>query len=102
MNRKNLARVTLVVLPFLLALVVDLVLVASFTDRLPARPATHFAAGGEANGYTDRSTFVLLISLLPVLLGAIWSFMAVRGSSTAGRTTGSSRAGTRPRPSSAT
>lgn len=79
MNRKNLGRVALVALPFLLSLVVDLALFAAFRDRLPSRPASRFAADGAADSYVDLSTFMLITALLPVLLGALWSYMAVKG-----------------------
>ncbi|WP_031083121.1 DUF1648 domain-containing protein, partial [Streptomyces sp. NRRL WC-3549] len=79
MNTKKLARAAVVALPFLLVLILDLVLAVALRDRLPTRLATHFSASGEANGYSGRTSFLVVTVLLPFLLGACWTYMAVRG-----------------------
>ncbi|SCD29407.1 Protein of unknown function [Streptomyces sp. BpilaLS-43] len=79
MNPKKLGRAVLVALPFLVVLILALVLAGTLSDRLPGRLATHFSATGEANGYTGRTTFLALTALVPALLGACWTYMAVRG-----------------------
>ncbi|MFD4020710.1 DUF1648 domain-containing protein [Streptomyces sindenensis] len=79
MTSKNLGRVALAALPFLLALFIDLTLYAAVEDRLPDRLAVHFDAGGSADGFMSLDAY--LLSTLPSLLvlGALWAFIAVRG-----------------------
>ncbi|WP_326699761.1 DUF1648 domain-containing protein [Streptomyces sp. NBC_01754] len=79
MNRTKTGRAILAALPFLLALILALVLAATLGDRLPARMATHFSVNGEADGYTSRTTFLVITALVPLLSGACWSFMVGRG-----------------------
>ncbi|MEV0488605.1 DUF1648 domain-containing protein [Streptomyces atratus] len=79
MNRKNVGRASLVALPFLLALVVDLVLLAAFRDRLPGQLASHFEAGGQANGHAGRTSYALVDVVLLVVTGAVWAAMVVKG-----------------------
>ncbi|MGW1108150.1 DUF1648 domain-containing protein [Streptomyces sp. NPDC002540] len=79
MMRKNLGRATLVALPFLLALVADLVLFAAFRDRLPGQPASHFRADGRANGYMGQTGHVVVDVLLFAVIGTLWTLMVVRG-----------------------
>ncbi|SBV01580.1 hypothetical protein YW5DRAFT_06702 [Streptomyces sp. Ncost-T6T-1] len=79
MTRKNLGRVTLAALPFVLALLIDLTLYAGIKDRLPDRLAVHFDAGGSANGYTSFSSYLLYTLPSLLVLGALWAFIAVKG-----------------------
>ncbi|MFE7392075.1 DUF1648 domain-containing protein [Streptomyces sp. NPDC057582] len=78
MNRKNVGRATLVALPFLLALIVDLALLAAFRDRLPGQLASHFEAGGQANGHVGRTSYVLVTVVLFVVTGALWATTMVK------------------------
>ncbi|MEU9620269.1 DUF1648 domain-containing protein [Streptomyces sp. NPDC048155] len=79
MKRKNLGRATLVALPFLLALVMDLALLAAFRDRLPDRLASHFGADGRANGHMGPRGHAVADVLLFVVTGVLWTLMVVRG-----------------------
>ncbi|MFF2325296.1 MULTISPECIES: DUF1648 domain-containing protein [unclassified Streptomyces] len=79
MMRKNVGRATLVVLPFLLALGVDLVLLAVFRDRLPAQLASHFRADGQADGHAGQVWYVVTGVLLFAVTGVLWGLMATRG-----------------------
>ncbi|MYR95594.1 MULTISPECIES: DUF1648 domain-containing protein [unclassified Streptomyces] len=79
MTRKNLGRATLAALPFVLALLVDLILFLVLKDRLPTRLASHFDATGDANGYVDRTAYVLVTAPVMPVLGALWVLMAVSG-----------------------
>ncbi|MFB6777653.1 DUF1648 domain-containing protein [Streptomyces sp. NPDC056352] len=78
MNRKNVGRATLLALPFLLALIVDLALLAAFRDRLPGQLASHFEAGGQANGHVGRTSYVLVTVVLFVVTGALWATTMVK------------------------
>ncbi|MFE7238020.1 DUF1648 domain-containing protein [Streptomyces sp. NPDC057580] len=78
MNRENVGRATLVALPFLLALIVDLALLAAFRDRLPGQLASHFEAGGQANGHVGRTSYVLVTVVLFVVTGALWATTMVK------------------------
>ncbi|WP_103532765.1 DUF1648 domain-containing protein [Streptomyces sp. SM11] len=78
MTSKNLGRATLAALPSVLALLVDLVLYVTVKDRLPARPAVHFDAGGSTNGYLG-STAHLLCTVTSLLVLGAWAFTAVNG-----------------------
>ncbi|MEW2067979.1 DUF1648 domain-containing protein [Streptomyces sp. NPDC007346] len=79
MTRKNLGRATLAALPFVLALLIDLILFIALKDRLPTRLASHFDLSGDVNGYVDRNTYVLLTAPVMPMLGAMWALMAVSG-----------------------
>ncbi|WP_411083251.1 DUF1648 domain-containing protein [Streptomyces sp. cmx-18-6] len=79
MTRKNLGRATLAALPFVLALLVDLIVFVALKDRLPNRLASHFNAAGEVDGQVDRAVFVLSVAPMLLLLGAMWVLMAVNG-----------------------
>ncbi|WP_408993924.1 DUF1648 domain-containing protein [Streptomyces sp. 1268] len=79
MTSKNLGRVTLAALPFVLALLIDLALYAAVADRLPDRLAVHFDAGGSANGYTSSRSYLLYTLASLLVLGALWVFIAVKG-----------------------
>ncbi|GAA3476533.1 DUF1648 domain-containing protein [Streptomyces yanii] len=79
MNRKSVGRATLVALPFLLALIVDLALLAAFRDRVPGQLASHFEAGGQANGHAGRTSYVLVAVVLLVVTGALWATMVAKG-----------------------
>ncbi|GAA1351734.1 DUF1648 domain-containing protein [Streptomyces beijiangensis] len=73
-----------VALPFLLALVLDLVFYAALRDRLPTRLATHFTGTGTADGHTGQTAFVLAVSAALVLLGALWAAATLRPGRPAG------------------
>ncbi|MET8843826.1 DUF1648 domain-containing protein [Streptomyces rubiginosohelvolus] len=79
MTSKNLGRVTLAALPFVLALLIDLTLYAAIADRLPDRLAVHFDAGGSANGYLSFTAYLLYTLPSLLVLGALWAFIAVKG-----------------------
>ncbi|MFF9508736.1 DUF1648 domain-containing protein [Streptomyces sp. NPDC014724] len=79
MMRKNLGRALLVALPFLLALVADLVLFAAFRDRMPGRLASHFRADGRGDGHMGQAGYAALDVLLFVVIGGLWTLMVVRG-----------------------
>ncbi|RPK58225.1 hypothetical protein EES43_20120 [Streptomyces sp. ADI96-02] len=79
MTRTNLDRVTLAALPFVLALLVDLVLFAVLKDRLPGRIASHFGVDGAADGHVGRTAYVLATTPVLIVLGALWGLAAVRG-----------------------
>lgn len=79
MMRKNLGRATLAALPFLLALVADLVLLAVFRDRLPEQLASHFQADGRANGHMGQVWYAVANVLLFAVTGALWALTVVRG-----------------------
>ncbi|MFH9267186.1 DUF1648 domain-containing protein [Streptomyces sp. NPDC017546] len=79
MTSKNLGRATLAALPFVLALLVDLVLHVTVKDRLPARLAVHFDAGGSADGYMGITAHLLYTLTSLSVLGAAWAFIAVNG-----------------------
>ncbi|MFE8911600.1 DUF1648 domain-containing protein [Streptomyces globisporus] len=79
MKSKNLGRVTLAALPFVLVLLIDLTLCAVIADRLPDRLAVHFDAGGSANGHTGFTAYLLYTLPSLLVLGALWVFIAVRG-----------------------
>ncbi|MEV6161468.1 DUF1648 domain-containing protein [Streptomyces sp. NPDC052052] len=79
MMRKNLGRATVVALPFLLALVADLVLLAVLRDRLPARLASHFEIGGRSDQYLGQAWYAVVVVLLFAGTGALWVLTAMRG-----------------------
>ncbi|KND29540.1 hypothetical protein ASD97_18400 [Streptomyces sp. Root63] len=79
MTSKNLGRATLAALPFVLALLVDLVLHLTVKDRLPARLAVHFDAGGSADGYMGITAHLLYTVTSLLVLGALWAFIAADG-----------------------
>ncbi|MEU0102159.1 DUF1648 domain-containing protein [Streptomyces sp. NPDC006267] len=79
MTRKNLGRATLAALPFMLALLVDLVLYLTVKDRLPDRLAAHFDAGGHPDRYVGHAAYLLALGPVLLVLGALWAFVAVNG-----------------------
>ncbi|QYA96770.1 DUF1648 domain-containing protein [Streptomyces anulatus] len=79
MTSKNLGRATLAALPFVLALLVDLVVHVTVKDRLPARLAVHFDAGGSADGYMGITAHLLYTVTSLLVLGALWAFIAANG-----------------------
>ncbi|MEV6473830.1 DUF1648 domain-containing protein [Streptomyces sp. NPDC051657] len=79
MTSKNLGRATLAALPFVLALLADLVVHVTVKDRLPDRLAVHFDAGGSADGYLGVTAHLLYTAASLLVLGALWAFIAVNG-----------------------
>ncbi|MEE4494486.1 DUF1648 domain-containing protein [Streptomyces sp. BE230] len=79
MNRKNIGRAALTALPFLLALAVDLVLLVTHRDRLPAQLASHFVGNGRADDYAGRTSYAVVTTVLLVGIGALWALMTARG-----------------------
>ncbi|MET7643467.1 DUF1648 domain-containing protein [Streptomyces sp. NPDC005426] len=79
MNRKIVGRAALAVLPFLLALAVDLVVFATRRDRLPAQLASHFVGNGRADDYAGRTTYVVVTTVLLVGTGTLWALLTARG-----------------------
>ncbi|MGW1927635.1 hypothetical protein ACWCQ0_54740, partial [Streptomyces massasporeus] len=70
----------LAALPFLLALVGHLTLLAVWGDRIPDTLATHFSGGdgGRADGYTGRTAFALISVALLIGLGTGWTALVRR------------------------
>jgi len=58
-------------------------IIAGTSSDLPARMATHFGAGGVANGWSARETYLLvmigLVVLIPVALLALMVWLPRRG-----------------------
>ncbi|MFF9849397.1 DUF1648 domain-containing protein [Streptomyces litmocidini] len=81
MNRAAPRLRALAALPFALALVVHLVLLALRYDRLPDTLATHFGPDGvHADGFTGRTAFTAVSAGLLLTLGAGWTLLVRRGS----------------------
>ncbi|MEV4944332.1 hypothetical protein [Streptomyces sp. NPDC053755] len=94
MNRGPTRLRVLTALPFLLALVLHLTLLALWSDRLPDPLATHFSAadGGRADGLIGLTGFVLVSCGLLLVAGTGWTLLTRRGTlwgawATAGFTT---------------
>ncbi|MFE9460615.1 DUF1648 domain-containing protein [Streptomyces californicus] len=79
MTSKNLGRATLAALPFVLALLVDLVVHLTVQDRLPDRLAVHFDAGGSADRYLGFTAYLLYSLGALLVLGVLWAVFAVNG-----------------------
>ncbi|NEB56591.1 DUF1648 domain-containing protein [Streptomyces griseus] len=79
MTSKNLGRATLAALPFVLALLAELAVHMTVKDRLPARLAVHFEAGGTADGYMGVGAHLLYTATSLLVLGALWAFIGVNG-----------------------
>ncbi|MFF3173488.1 DUF1648 domain-containing protein [Streptomyces sp. NPDC057900] len=79
MNRRNMGRVALTALPFVLALAVDLILFATWRDRLPAQMASHFVGDGKVDDYASRGSYIAIVVVLLAGMGALWVLMAVAG-----------------------
>ncbi|MEU3690937.1 hypothetical protein [Streptomyces narbonensis] len=73
MNRATPRLRALAALPFVLALAVHLLLFARWRDELPAELATHFSVGGEADGWTGQTAYVLVGTALLLGLAAGWT-----------------------------
>ncbi|MEU2240385.1 DUF1648 domain-containing protein [Streptomyces sp. NPDC018338] len=78
MNRATPRLRALAALPFVLALAVHLLLFARWRDELPAELATHFSAGGEADGWTGPTAYVLVSTGLLLGLAAGWTALVRR------------------------
>ncbi|MEU3748600.1 MULTISPECIES: DUF1648 domain-containing protein [Streptomyces] len=78
MNRATPRLRALAALPFVLALAVHLLLFARWRDELPAELATHFSAGGEADGWTGPTAYVLVSTALLLGLAAGWTALVRR------------------------
>lgn len=76
MNRVRYRLAAVAVLPFLLALTVDLLLFAALHDRLPTRLATHFDGAGNADGCSGRGSYVTVNIGLAGGLAAVWAVIA--------------------------
>jgi uncharacterized membrane protein len=73
-----------ILLALLVVLVVAAVaIIAGTSGDLPARMATHFGAGGAANGWSTRETYLLvmigLVIAIPALLLALMVWLPERG-----------------------
>jgi len=73
-----------ILMALLVVLVVAAVaIIAGTSGDLPARMATHFGAGGTANGWSTRETYLLvmigLVIAVPVLLLALMVWLPQRG-----------------------
>ncbi|WLQ40735.1 DUF1648 domain-containing protein [Streptomyces laculatispora] len=83
MNRRNVGRVAVAVLPFVLAPAADLILFAARRDRLPAQLASHFVGDGQVDDHASQGSYVAVIAVLFVGTGALWALMSVAGKFTA-------------------
>ncbi|NED80899.1 DUF1648 domain-containing protein [Streptomyces sp. SID11233] len=79
MNRRNAGRVVFAALPFVLALAVDLILFATWRDRLPAQMASHFVGNGQVDDHASRGSYIAIVVVLFAGIGALWVLMAVAG-----------------------
>ncbi|WNI29332.1 DUF1648 domain-containing protein [Streptomyces sp. ITFR-6] len=79
MNRRNVGRVVLAALPFVLALAADLILFATWRDRLPAHIASHFVGNGRVDDHASRGSYIAIVIVLFAGIGALWVLMAVAG-----------------------
>ncbi|MFJ8308749.1 MULTISPECIES: DUF1648 domain-containing protein [unclassified Streptomyces] len=77
MNRVRYRLVAVSVLPFLLAMAVDLAVFALLRDRLPTRLASHFTAGGSSDSTESRDSYVVFVIVLNTGLAALWSVVAM-------------------------
>ncbi|MDV5146814.1 hypothetical protein R1T08_22140 [Streptomyces sp. SBC-4] len=78
MNRATPRLRALAALPFVLALAVHLLLFARWRDELPTELATHFSVGGEPDGWTGATTYVLVSTGLLLGLAAGWTTLVRR------------------------
>ncbi|MFH8837597.1 DUF1648 domain-containing protein [Streptomyces sp. NPDC017868] len=78
MNRATPRLRALAALPFVLALAAYELLLVLRYDRLPDPLATHFDAGGTADGFTGRAAFLLVSTVLLLGLGAGWTLLVRR------------------------
>ncbi|MFJ4899008.1 DUF1648 domain-containing protein [Streptomyces sp. NPDC088727] len=79
MNRRTVGRVALAALPFVLALAADLILFATWRDRLPAQMASHFVGNGQVDDHASRGSYIAIVVVLFAGIGALWVLMAVAG-----------------------
>ncbi|MFJ1926112.1 DUF1648 domain-containing protein [Streptomyces sp. NPDC088131] len=79
MNRRNVGGAALAALPFVLALAADLILFATWRDRLPAQMASHFVGNGQVDDHASRGSYIVLVVVLFAGIGALWVLMAVAG-----------------------
>ncbi|MFD7714371.1 DUF1648 domain-containing protein [Streptomyces sp. NPDC059814] len=79
MNPRNAGRVALAALPFVLATAADLILFATRRDRLPAQLASHFVGNGRADDHASQGSYIALVVILFIGIGALWTLMAVAG-----------------------
>lgn len=77
-RRADARLVSLAVLPFVLAFLVELAVYAALRDRLPGRMASHFGPDGAADGYVGRGAFLAVGGGLFVGLGAVGAFVALK------------------------
>ncbi|AYG80493.1 hypothetical protein DWB77_02628 [Streptomyces hundungensis] len=75
-NRFRYRTTALAVLPFLLALAVDLVAYALLRDRLPDRLASHFTGNGQSDDTQSRGSYLIAALALHLGLGAVWGLLA--------------------------
>ncbi|MFI6419483.1 hypothetical protein ACIBG6_19075 [Streptomyces sp. NPDC050842] len=73
MNRATPRLRALAALPFALALAVHLLLFARWRDEMPAELATHFSVGGDPDGWTGATAYVLVSTGLLLALAAGWT-----------------------------
>lgn len=79
MNRVRYRLVAIAVLPFLLALAVDLTAYALLRDRLPDRLASHFTAGGSSDDTQSHTSYLVFVLVMQVGLAALWAVVARTG-----------------------
>ena len=53
---------------FVLLLVIGAIVIGATTDQLPAQVASHFAAGGTANGWMSRRGYLLFMLVFAVVI----------------------------------
>ncbi|MFF4189130.1 DUF1648 domain-containing protein [Streptomyces sp. NPDC001691] len=76
MNRVRYRLVAISVLPFLLALAVDLTAYALLRGRLPDPMAGHFTAGGTADGTQSHTSYLVFVLVVHLGLAALWTIVA--------------------------
>ncbi len=79
MNRGSVGRVGFAALPFVLALAADLILFATWRDRLPAQIASHFVGNGQVDDHASRGSYIAVVVVLFAGIGALGVLMAVAG-----------------------
>ncbi|GGU07770.1 DUF1648 domain-containing protein [Streptomyces violascens] len=79
MNRVRYRLMALAVLPFLLAMAVDLTAFALLRDRLPDRLASHFTASGSSDDTQSHTSYLVLVLVMHIGLAALWAVVARTG-----------------------
>ncbi|MFI6472023.1 DUF1648 domain-containing protein [Streptomyces sp. NPDC050516] len=79
MNRVRYRLVALAVLPFLLAIAVDLTAFAFLRARLPDQLASHFTASGGSDDTQSHTSYLVFVLVTHIGLAALWAVVARTG-----------------------